>query len=111
MPSDGDTLLKLEVPFIVQLGTRRMSVREVTALTPGTIVELPINAEDDLKLLIKNKVIGLGRAVKVGENYGVRITFVGDLNHRIDAVATADAASQVSSEADRLAEQMLAGQI
>jgi flagellar motor switch protein FliN/FliY len=109
MPADAEALLKLEVPFIVQLGTKRMSVREVTALTPGTIVELPINAEDDLKVLVKNKVVGLGRAVKVGENYGVRITYVGDLNQRMDAVGGESAAQ--TSEADRLAEQLLAGQI
>ncbi|MBY0307108.1 MAG: FliM/FliN family flagellar motor switch protein [Phycisphaerales bacterium] len=85
MPADVEALKKLEVPVLVVLGRRQMPVKDVVSLVPGAIVELPKNAEDDLELQVNNKVIGLGRAVKVGENFGLRLTYVGDLQNRIEA--------------------------
>ena len=39
-------------------------------------------------LLVNNKPIGSGNAVKVGENFGIRINFIGDLKDRILAMGT-----------------------
>jgi len=86
MAADVDALKKLEVPVIVVLGRRQLPVKDVVTLVPGAIVELPKNAEEDLELQVNNKVVGLGRAVKVGENFGIRLTFVGDLRNRLEAV-------------------------
>lgn len=86
MPADVEALKKLEVPVIVVLGRRQLPVRDVVGLVPGAIVELPKNADDDLELQVNNKVIGLGRAVKVGENFGIRLTYVGDLKRRLEAL-------------------------
>ncbi|MFG0306919.1 MAG: FliM/FliN family flagellar motor C-terminal domain-containing protein [Phycisphaerales bacterium JB040] len=90
------TIRRMEVPIIVQLGERRMSMREVTGLTPGMIIELPMKVEEDLTLLVANKAIGQGSAVKVGENFGVRISFIGDLRSRLNA-----ATSFIIGQADR----------
>ena len=79
--------------MIVVLGRRQLPVKDVVTLVPGAIVELPKNAEEDLELQVNNKVIGLGRAVKVGENFGIRLTFVGDLVGRIEAMGGARAAA------------------
>lgn len=87
MPSDLRSILSLEVPIIVVLGERQMKTSEVVSLVPGAIIELPKNAEDELALQVNNKPIGTGQAVKVGENFGLRITFIGDLRARIDALA------------------------
>ena len=112
MATDVQALLKLEVPVIVVLGRRMMPVREITALVPGAIVELPKNAESDLELLANNKAVGLGRAVKVGENYGLRITYIGDLRRRLEAISTTPTiAAPTEDDADALAAAMLAGQI
>ncbi len=70
-------LLKLEVPLIVQIGERSLSLREVLALAPGSLIELDKPAEDDLEVMIHDREIGSGRAVKVGENYGVRMVRTG----------------------------------
>jgi flagellar motor switch protein FliN len=86
MDSDLGSVLRLEVPVIVRLGERRMPLREVLALVPGSIIELPKNAEAELDLLVNNKQIGLGAAVKVGENFGLRITYLGDVRERIEAL-------------------------
>ncbi len=73
--------------MIVQIALRMMTVKEVTSLAPGAIIELPKPADDELELLVNNKPIGAGTAVKVGENYGLRVTYVGDLQERIAAMA------------------------
>ena len=100
MPADLKSILKLEVPLIVVIGSRQMAVREVLSLTPGAIVELPKSADDELEILVNNKSIGTGAAVKVGENFGVRVTYVGDLRDRIEALAGKDESSSPKPESD-----------
>lgn len=99
MPADIDALKKLEVPVIVVLGRRQLPVKDVVALVPGAIIELPKNAEEDLELQVNNKVIGLGRAVKVGENFGIRLTFVGDLIGRLEAMGVKAAPAETEPAA------------
>lgn len=111
MASTIKPILKLEVPVIVVLGRREIKVGDVVALGPGSIVELPKKADEELELMINNKVIGTGNAVKVGENFGVQINYIGDLKHRIAAMAAKPPAEpKPKDEAELLAEQMLAGQ-
>ena len=86
MASGLETILALEVPVIVQIAERVMTVEEVTGIAPGAIIELSKSANDDLEILVNNTTIGTGNAVKVGENYGIRVTFLGDLDDRISAM-------------------------
>lgn len=86
MTTDTQTLLRMEVPLVVILGERKMRVDEVRDFVPGTILELPKGAEEDLEIRINNRGIGHGTAVKIGENFGVRVTFVGDPASRIEAM-------------------------
>ncbi len=79
-------ILKLEVPIVVRLGERIMDVSDVLGLVPGAIIELPKNAESELDLLVNNKAIGCGVAVKVGENFGLKLTYIGDAAARILAM-------------------------
>jgi flagellar motor switch protein FliN/FliY len=98
MPGRLDSILKLEVPVIVVIASRDMPVKEVMNLAPGAILELPKLADEELEVLVNNKPIGLGTAVKVGENFGIRITFVGDLRHRINALGAASTATHQDVE-------------
>ncbi len=86
MPADLKSLLRLQVPLIVQIADRLMPVEEVMNLAPGAIIELPKRADEELSILVNNKAIGAGRAVKVGENFGVRVTYIGNLRQRIAAM-------------------------
>jgi flagellar motor switch protein FliN/FliY len=109
MPSELSAALRLEVPVIVRLGERTMTVLEVINLVPGAIIELPKNAEAELDLLVNNKQIGTGTAVKVGENFGLRITYIGDVRQRIAALGGRDA--HAPSAADAEAEALLAAKM
>lgn len=77
-PSNLPQALRLQVPVVVRLAERSMSLKEVLALVPGAIIELPKNAEAELDLMVNNTVVGTGQAVKVGENFGIRITKLGN---------------------------------
>lgn len=101
-------ILKLEVPVIVRMGERKMSVRDVVALMPGAIIELPKNADADLDLLVGNKQIGCGQAVKVGENFGIRLTFVGDISRHLESsLDPSPTPENIDQSADSLAQAML----
>ncbi len=83
---DLNAVLRLEVPLIVRLGERTLSTREVLALVPGSIIELPKHSDEPLDLLVNNRQIGHGTAVKIGENFGIRITAIGGVRQRIEAL-------------------------
>ncbi|MHC4080440.1 MAG: FliM/FliN family flagellar motor switch protein [Planctomycetota bacterium] len=87
MPAGIESILALEVPVIVQIAERMMPVEDVVSMTPGAIIELPKSSNEDLEILVNNKVIGTGAAVKVGENFGVRVSYIGDLSHRLSAMS------------------------
>lgn len=99
MPADLASILNLEVPLIVVIAQRDMPVREVMNLAPGAILELPKGAHDDLEVMVNNMPIGAGQAVKVGENFGVRITYVGDLQERIEAMGRIKAEARAEARA------------
>lgn len=81
--SDYQRLLAIEVPVIVQLGMRRLTVGEVMRLAVGAIVEFGKSAEEEMDLLVNNKAVGKGHAVKVGENFGIKITNIGSVKETI----------------------------
>src|SRR5688500_12780487 len=84
-PSPGDLarILSLEVPVIVKLAERKLTLGEVMRLGAGAIIEFSKNSDEPLELLVNNKAIGVGDAVKVGENFGLRITQIGDVREII----------------------------
>ena len=79
MAGNLDQILKIDVPVVVRLAEKQIPLGEVLRLVPGAIVELPKSADAELSLLVNNREIGCGTAVKVGENFGLRLSFIGDL--------------------------------
>lgn len=82
-------ILQLEVPLIVKLAERKLNLSEVMRLGTGAIIEFSKSSEEPLELLVNNKVIGLGEAVKVGENFGLRIKQIGDVKQIVEALGGA----------------------
>ena len=74
MATPGDTTRQLPVPVTVRIAAKSTRVEDIAKLQPGSIIELPAMTGGDLEVLINTAVIGRGQAVKVGHNYGVRIT-------------------------------------
>ena len=81
-----ERILKLEVPVIVRLAERVMPLLDVVNLCTGAIIEFDKPSDSELDLMINNKCIGNGQAVKVGENFGLRINHIGSIQERIRAM-------------------------
>jgi len=79
-------ILGLSVPVTVVLAERCMTVKSIVAITVGTIIEFNVPFDADLMLHVANHPIGRGQAVKVGENFGLRITVIEDVHERIEAM-------------------------
>lgn len=86
-PGEVERILRLMVPVIVKLAERKLSMMEVMRLGTGAIIEFQRSSEEPLELMINNKVIGLGETVKVGENFGLKITHIGDVKQVIQSMS------------------------
>lgn len=83
---DLTRILSIEVPIIVQLSQRTMPLSDILNLTTGSIIEFDKPADSELELRVNNKCVGSGQAVKVGENFGLRVVRIGSLRERIQAL-------------------------
>jgi flagellar motor switch protein FliN/FliY len=78
-PDELERILRMQVPVIVRLAERKLTLSEVMRLGPGAIIEFFKSSDEPLELLVNNKTIAIGETVKVGENFGLRISQVGDV--------------------------------
>ncbi|MFO0972796.1 MAG: FliM/FliN family flagellar motor switch protein [Phycisphaerae bacterium] len=78
-------VLRLKVPLRVRLAQRRMSVHEIMQMTSGSILEFEKRVDAELELVAGSKCIGTGEAVKIGENFGLKVRFIGDVRARLAA--------------------------
>ena len=58
----------------VELGRRRLTMRDILALEPGSVLKMARSAGDNIDLLIGGALIGSGEIVIIEEIFGVRIT-------------------------------------
>ena len=66
--------MDVHIPVLVELGKTEMLMRDVMALTPGSIIELDSLAGEPVKISVRGKTIAYGEVVVVDENFGVKIT-------------------------------------
>ncbi len=83
LPAALHRIFKVRVAVRVRLAERRMSVGDILQLSNGAILEFETPVQSPLKLLVNNKCVGTGEAVKVGENFGLRVSYIGDAAERI----------------------------
>ena len=56
-----------------ELGRRRMTVRDLLALTPGSVIELDRAAGSPVDVLVNGTLIARGEVVVIDEEFGIRI--------------------------------------
>jgi flagellar motor switch protein FliN/FliY len=71
-----DAILDIDLPLLVRFGRTEMPLRTLSAIGPGSVIELGRSPDDPVDLLVSNQVVARGEVVVVGGNYGVRITDV-----------------------------------
>ena len=113
MSTDIKSIMALEVPLVVVLAERTLILEDIRNWVPGSIIELGKEAEEDLEVRVNNRAIGQGSAVKIGENFGIQVNYIGDPKDRINAMGAESSGSSSSSEmnAEDLASALLDGQI
>jgi flagellar motor switch protein FliN/FliY len=87
MPSSGsaniEMLLGVNLQVTVEIGRTKLAIRDVLALTPGSIVELDKLAGEKVDVLVNGHRIASGEVVVVDDNFGVRVTDVVSRQHRL----------------------------
>lgn len=80
LTADGRAPLQriIDVPLQVTLrfGQRQLTLREVLALTSGSLVELDRQVEEPVDLMLGERIVARGEVVIVDGNYGLRVTEV-----------------------------------
>ena len=69
-----DLLMDVNLPISIELGRTKMSISDILALGPGSVVELNKLAGEPVDLLVNQKVVAKGEVVVIDENFGVRVT-------------------------------------
>ena len=69
-----ELLLDVPLDVTVELGRARVSIQELLALGPGSVVELDKLAGEPLDILVNGRLVARGEAVVVNDKFGVRIT-------------------------------------
>jgi flagellar motor switch protein FliN len=72
-----DKLSDLTVNVSVELGRKRMKIKELLALTPGSVIELDREAGEPLDIYASDVLVARGEVVVINDNkYGIRVTDV-----------------------------------
>ena len=69
-----DLLMDVDLPVSIELGRTKLSIADILALGPGSVVELNKLAGEPVDLLVNNKAVAKGEVGVVDENFGLRIT-------------------------------------
>ena len=76
----------VELPLVVRFGRTVMSLKALSGLGPGSIVDMGRSPDDPVELLVSDKVVAYGEVVIVDGNYGLRITDLVSKSDRMRAV-------------------------
>ncbi len=86
-PRNIDLLMDVDLPVSIELGRTKMSISDILALGPGSVVELNKLAGEPVDLLVNYKVVARGEVVVVDENFGLRITQLMTPEERLRSLA------------------------
>jgi len=74
VPPNLDILLDVPVSLTVELGSAQLPMRDVLALTTGSIVQLDKPAGTPVELRASKKLVARGEVVVIENQLGIRIT-------------------------------------
>jgi len=86
MPKNIDLILDVPLELSVELGRTKKNIRDILALTRGSLIELNKLAEEPVDIFINGKRIAHGEVV-VDENFGVKITEIASGEDRVKSLS------------------------
>lgn len=69
-------VMGVELEVTLRFGQRKLPLRQLVELNPGSIVELDKRVHEPVELLLRDKIIARGEVVIVEGHYGLRVTEV-----------------------------------
>ena len=81
--------MDIDLPLVVRFGRTEMPLKTLTALGPGSVIDLGRSPDEPVDVLISNRVVARGEVVIVSGNYGVRVR---------DVVSPAERARSLEAE-------------
>jgi flagellar motor switch protein FliN/FliY len=85
-PKNIEILMDVKMPVAIELGHTEMTIRDILALSAGSVVELNKLAGEPVDLLVNSKIIARGEVVVVDENFGLRVTSLISPEERIKSL-------------------------
>lgn len=73
LPPNTRSALQVQVAFSVNLAGKKMKLKDIIELGPGSIVTFDKGCDDVLEVTVGDRPVATGEAVKVGERFGVRV--------------------------------------
>ncbi|VFP78033.1 Flagellar motor switch protein FliN [Buchnera aphidicola (Cinara cuneomaculata)] len=68
------SIMSIPVLITIELGKKKITIRELLQLSCGSILELEEAVDEPLNIFVNNFLIALGELVMHKEKYGIRIT-------------------------------------
>jgi flagellar motor switch protein FliN/FliY len=78
-----EMLLDVPLALTVELGRSNMTIQELLALGPGSVIELDKMAGEPLDIVVNGRLVARGEAVVVNDKFGIRITDIVSKTERI----------------------------
>lgn len=83
-----DMVLDIPLRVTVEMGSKKLRIKDVLELAKGYVVELDKLAGEPVDLLVNGKLIAKGEVVVINENFGLRITEIVGQAERISGLRT-----------------------
>lgn len=74
--NDIERVLDIPVQLSVELGRKKVPIKQVLQLAQGSIVELDALAGDPMDVLVNGYLVAQGEVVVVNNKFGIRLTDV-----------------------------------
>jgi flagellar motor switch protein FliN len=71
---------RIPVTLTLEVGSARISLQELAAIEPNSVIDLDTPAGQPLLVKVNGTVIGRAEVVVSGENYGLKILELNDLD-------------------------------
>lgn len=84
---DIDFLLDVALDLTVEVGRRKMLVKEMLQLGQGSVIPLEKEVGEPMQVYVNGKLMAYGEVVVVNEKFGIRLTDIIDPKERIAQLA------------------------
>jgi flagellar motor switch protein FliN/FliY len=81
-----DLIMDVRLMLTLEVGRTRISVRNLLALTQGSVVELDKLAGEPLDVLVNGTLVAHGEVVVVNEKFGIRLLDVVSPEKRVESL-------------------------